>query len=281
MSPIGRAALLSLLLGSGCSSEATMPAPAIVPLAGSSIHAAPTPSPDTGVVAEIDRLRVALNHEVPRGIKPDPVKDAHWIALAQGAIKSGDVAINRPQLIVVVDRNPHVQEMRIIAAQPDGRPWAVIGGGKVSTGQANRKLYYITPTGVFVHTDAILDYRAEGTFNENHIRGLGLKGMRVWDFGWHSAVKGWRSDGETGDIRLLIHATDPDYLEQRLGRAASQGCVRVSAAMNKFMDRHGVLDIDLEQAAMSDIRYAALLLPDRTPTMLAGNLMIVVDSSDN
>src|SRR5262252_1994783 len=60
--------------------------------------------------------------------------------------------------------------------------------------------------------------------------------------------KGWGT-GEEGDIRLLLHATDPDYLEKRLGRPASKGCVRIPAAMNRFLDRHGVLDADYERAA--------------------------------
>jgi hypothetical protein len=157
--------------------------------------------------------------------------------------------------------------------------WAVVGGTRVSTGQAGRRGYYLTPLGVFAHTDAILDWRAEGTFNANGIRGLGLRGMRVWDFGWQEATKGWRADGERGPIRLLLHATDPDRLEQRLGQPASQGCVRIPAAMNRFLDRHGVLDADIESAARTDPRFAALLLPDREPTPLAGRLLVVVDSA--
>ena len=153
-----------------------------------------------------------------------------------------------------------------------------LGGTKVSTGQTGRRDYYVTPTGVFLHTDAILDWRAEGTFNENHIRGLGVKGMRVWDFGWQNATKGWGT-GETGDIRLLLHATDPAYLERRIGHPASKGCVRIPAAMNRFLDRHGVLDAEYEHAAKEDPRFAALLLPDRTPTPLAGEALIIVDSA--
>ena len=146
----------------------------------------------------------------------------------------------------------------------------VIGGSKVSTGQAGRHGYFITPTGVFLHTADIVDYRALGTFNENHIRGLGLKGMRVWDFGWQSAEKTWLPDHAQGEIRLLLHATDPDYLEQRLGRAASQGCVRVPASMNRFLDLHGVLDADYERAAADDARIGALLLPERVPDQSGG-----------
>jgi hypothetical protein len=76
-----------------------------------------------------------------------------------------------------------------------------------------------------------------------------------------------------------MHATDPDVLAQRIGRTASQGCIRIPDAMNHFLDRHGVLDADYEHAAVDDIRYRAVLLPDRVPTPLAGNAMIVVDSS--
>jgi hypothetical protein len=176
-------------------------------------------------------------------------------------------------------RGPSVQQMRVVLARPDGA-WESLGGIKISTGQMGRRDYYLTPTGVFLHTDAILDWRAEGTFNTQHIRGLGLKGMRVWDFGWQLATKGWRTGEEQGEIRLLLHSTDPDYLEQRLGRPASKGCVRIPAAMNRFLDRHSILDADYEQVAKDDPRFEALLLPGRTPTPLAGNALVVVDSSE-
>lgn len=65
--------------------------------------------------------------------------------------------------------------------------------------------------------------------------------------------------GGEGNIRLLLHATDPDYLEHRRGRPASKGCVRIPAAMNRFLDRHGVLDADYERAA--------------------GDALVVIDSS--
>lgn len=107
-----------------------------------------------------------------------------------------------------------------------------------------------------LHTDAIRDWRAEGTFNAQHIPGLGLKGVRVWDFGWQRANKGWGSE-EEGDIRLLLHATDPDYLERRLGRPASKGCVGIPAAMNRFLDHHGILNADYERAAKDPVRRSA------------------------
>lgn len=230
------------------------------------------------VEAEVARLRAAMQREVPHLQARTPARDEAWIAHAKAEMVRSGETLDRPQLVVVVDRNPRVQSLVIIMARNDG-PWEVIGGTRVSTGEPGRFDYYITPLGVFRHTDSILDYRAEGTFNENHIRGLGLKGMRVWDFGWQMASKGWRTDRERGEMRLLMHATDPANLEYRIGRPASKGCIRVPAAMNKFMDRHGVLDEDYERAARVDPAFRAILPKDRVPTPLAGDALIVFDSS--
>jgi hypothetical protein len=54
--------------------------------------------------------------------------------------------------------------------------------------------------------------------------------------------------------------------------------VHVSAALDRFLDRHGVLDAGYEAAAEIDGRYRELLMADRTPTPLAGTLMVVFDS---
>ncbi len=231
---------------------------------------------------EVLRLRQALEREVRSAVAHDPVQDHRWIELARAELSIAQETIDRPQLIVVVDRSQGVQQLMIVLATPGG-DWQVIGGSRVSTGQKGRPDHYVTPRGVFHMTDAILGYRAEGTLNENGIRGLGAKGMRVWDFGWHVAMKGWTEVAGKPDripIRLMLHATDPDKLEQRLGRAASQGCVRVPSTMNRFLDRHGVLDADYERAATTDIKFRALLLPGREPSPLAGNTLVVVDSSE-
>lgn len=50
--------------------------------------------------------------------------------------------------------------------------------------------------------------------------------------------------------------------------------------MNRFLDHHGILNADYERAAKGDPRFEALLLPDRTPTPLAGNALVGVDSSE-
>ena len=231
-----------------------------------------------GTAGEVARLQAALARDVPGRITDAPDGERRWAALAQAEIKARGQTIRRPQLVMVVDRNPAVQQMRILLAQPSGA-WQSLGGSTVSTGQEGRHGYFITPTGVFLHTDEILDWRAEGTFNANGIRGLGVQGMRVWDFGWQTAERGWEAEGRESTIRLLVHATDPDVLEQRLGRPASKGCVRVPGPMNVFLDRNGILDADYEAAAKSDSRYDAVLRPDRTPTPLAGNMLVIVDSA--
>ncbi len=235
---------------------------------------------DDEAAREAAELRTAMQAEVLHLLKPTPAAVAEAALRATTLLgKSGQV-LDRPQLVVVVDRNPRVETLYLMLARPGGpQGWRLVGAAHVSTGQAGRKDYYITPVGVFAHTDAILDFRAQGTFNEHHVRGLGLAGMRVWDFGWQWALKGWHNDFAGGDIRLQMHATDPTLLEGRLGRPASEGCVRISSTMNRFLDKYGVLDADYELMAVTDGRYANLLRSDRTPTPLGGRLLVVIDTS--
>lgn len=264
--------------------EAVMPPPA--PVGASADQASPAldipPLPaldDDAARSEARHLLQAMQREVPHFQVASPEDAARWIMLAHAQLARANITIDRAQVLMVVDRNPRVQRVCFVLALPDNEEWLVLGGTRVSTGQAGRKYYYLTPTGVFINSPDRLGYRAEGTRNEHGIRGLGARGMRVWDMGWQWAVKGWRSDREQGQIRLEIHATDPDFLEARLGRPASEGCVRIPAALNRFMDRHGLLDAQYEQAASYDGRFRALLPHDRTPSPIAGDAMVVVDSS--
>ena len=264
--------LLSVLMALvGCA--APMP-----PSPQSPVFDAPAAPADVRLSTEVTALQDALARTVSQRDACRPDDAAGWIAPVRTAIVDAGLSIDRAQLVLAVDRNPRRQALCLVLALP-GAAWQVLGGSKVSTGQNGRRGYFITPIGVFRHSADIIDYRAEGTFNENHIRGLGLKGMRVWDFGWQSAQKGWTADADPAEIRLLLHATDPDYLEKRLGRPASKGCVRIPAAMNRFLDHYGVLDAEYEQAAASERRIAAVLAANREPTPLAGKLMVVIDSS--
>jgi hypothetical protein len=269
----------AMLAIAACATRPVSPAPTAAkppaPSAATRCPACPSPA---AVAAEVARLRAALAAAVPQDdptLAPDRAQA--WIALARQALAPSRALLLDPELVVVVDRNPAVQRLAIVLADPYG-PWQMIGGGKVSTGEAAVHGAYITPTGVFAHDGGILDYRALGTFNQYHIRGLGITGMRVWDFGWQTAERGWGPPGETGEIRMLLHATDPDALEPLLGRPTSEGCIHVSTSMNRFLDVHGVLDRDYEMLARYDPAYGAALLPDRDPSLLAGDKLVVVDS---
>ncbi|MDT7950346.1 MAG: L,D-transpeptidase [Acetobacteraceae bacterium] len=235
---------------------------------------------DPALTVEVLRLQQSFQHEVRHAVLPDAARARIWTGLARAALAEAGVVIDHPQLVVVVDRNPRVQQLMIMVASASDS-WPMVGGGAISTGQTGRFDHYVTPAGVFHVTDAILGYRAEGTLNENGIRGLGAKGMRVWDFGWQVAKKGWPEVAGKPDstpIRFMLHATDPDKLEQRLGHPASQGCIRMPATLNRYLDRHGVIDAEYERAAATEIRFRALLLADREPSLLAGDTLIVVDS---
>lgn len=68
---------------------------------------APTPRP-VDVAAEAERLTSDLMWEVP-DLSPDTAESANrWLALAERAVAVARRPVIRPQLLVVVDRNPAV-----------------------------------------------------------------------------------------------------------------------------------------------------------------------------
>jgi len=121
-----------------------------------------------------------------------------------------------------------------------------------------------------------MDFRAEGTRNALGILGYGIEGMRVYDFGWIQGERGWGKGG-VSTMRLQMHATDPDVLEQWLGEHRSKGRIRNSAAFNDFLDRYGLLDADYERAVREG-RHLWVLREDRTPTWWPGSYLVVVGS---
>lgn len=112
------------------------------------------------------------------------------------------------------------------------------------------------PRGVFAHSTANMDFRAEGTRNVLGILGYGRKGMRVYDFGWVGAERTWGAGG-IGVMRLQMHATDPELLEPHL--------------------RYGLLDADYEAAARAG-EHLWVLRTDREPTPWPGRWLVVIDS---
>ena len=180
-----------------------------------------------------------------------------------------------PQYVVLVDRAPLVQAVMLFWKAPEGG-FVWMGASPASTGKPGEYEYFATPTGIFEHSTANLDYRAEGTRNKKGILGYGRRGMRVYDFGWVRTAKGW-GDRKESVMRLQMHATDPDLLEPRLGLPMSKGCVRIPARLNAFFDHYGVLDADYNAGLTTGRRYF-VLPPDREPVPWPGSFLVVVDS---
>ncbi len=103
--------------------------------------------------------------------------------------------------------------------------------------------------------------------------------MRVWDFGWQT-TDDWRKPRDIMAVRMEMHATDPAVLEPRLGHWDSEGCIRIPTRFNSYLDHTGLIDAKEREAARDDRRFAALLPKDAVPSPLAGQTIVVVDTSD-
>lgn len=237
---------------------------ATVALAGDVDAAAATTA---GIAAsfrqEVDRV-LTFSEQVADG----------YAALARDTLARSGLTLDGDQFVVVVDRSPKVQAMLVLWLA--GERGQLIGASPVSTGLPGRFDHFETPLGAFDHTPANPDFRAEGTRNENGIRGYGVKGMRVFDLGWQQARRGW-GDGRLSTIRLQMHATDPDLLEARLGTPQSKGCIRIPRSLDTWLDVHGVLDADYDALPAADARRW-VLRRDRLPVQGAGRYVVVVET---
>ncbi len=222
-----------------------------------------------------DDLAARFACEVDRRIEIPFAEQAAYAQRLRSTLEAAGLTELAPQHFLLVDRSPAVQAGFIYHLAPDGE-LLLAGALPVATGQAGTFEHFTTPLGVFEHSLANPDFRAEGTRNENGIMGYGRAGMRVFDFGWIHAPKGWgnRADSE---MRLQVHATDPELLEPALGRVRSKGCIRIPASVNEFMDRRGVLDADYEVSSSSG-RSLWVLRADRETTRWPGRYLVVVDS---
>jgi hypothetical protein len=198
-----------------------------------------------------------------------------YVQLLTEALTRAGINELSAQYLVMVDRSPYVQAAIIFSHSPQGE-WQFIGATPASTGKPGSYEHFITPLGVFEHSLANPDFRAEGTRNAYGILGYGIKGMRVFDFGWVMADRGWGAPARSV-MRLQLHATDPDLLEPKLGVVASKGCIRIPASLNMFIDRYGLLDADYE-FAVANGKYLWVLRPDRQPVQQPGRYLVVVDS---
>ena len=198
-----------------------------------------------------------------------------YAARLKAALDAEQLTLANAQYILLVDRSASVQAALLFWGSAV-RGWRFVGATPVSTGKPGRYEHFTTPLGVFDHSMTNPDFRAEGTKNKLGFRGYGVKGMRVYDFGWVKSPRGW-GDHAMGVLRLQMHSTDPDLAEPRLGTAQSEGCVRIPASLNAFIDQHGLLDAAYEQA-VDDGAHLWVLQADRTPTPYAGRYLVVVDS---
>lgn len=222
-------------------------------------------------------LAQAFVVEVDRRLVPSAEEVIEWRGLLQRAFVVAEVATPNGQFVLVVDRAPHAQAAVLWWLPPEGGFDAarVVGASPVSTGRATGYDHFETPLGVFPHSLANPDFRAEGTPNAQGICGYGARGMRVFDFGRQQGWRGWGGGG-WGQMRLQMHATDPQRLEPRLGTQQSKGCIRIAASLNRFLDHHGVLDADYD-AAIARGESFWVLRPDRQVTPWAGRWLVVVD----
>jgi hypothetical protein len=220
-------------------------------------------------------MAVLYSAEVERTLAVPASEARRYARLAQEALVVAEVVLAGPQYFAVVDRDPNIQALFLFFRDARGQ-WQLVGASPVSTGRAGAFDHFETPIGVFVHSPANPDFRAEGTLDSDGIRGHGVKGMRVFNFGWQKVPKGW-GDGTVTQMRLQMHATDPDLLEPRLGRALSKGCIRIPGTLDRLIDRYGLLDADYLRA-QGDESAALVLDPQREPVMFPGRYLVVVDS---
>jgi hypothetical protein len=223
-------------------------------------------------------LAPIFQREVDRRLDIPQEAQVRTAQLLEEALANAGIPVLKSQYILVLDRNPYVQAIFLYWLDVHATTGRLhfIGASPASTGKPGKIGHFITPTGVFAHKLDNKDYRAEGTLNKLGIRGLGRKGMRVYDFGWVQAERGWRQGG-LGQMRLLLHATDPDYLEPHLGQQWSKGCIRIPATLNTFIDRYGLLDADYE-TALANGKTLWVIRADRLATPWSGRYLVIIDS---
>ena len=213
--------------------------------------------------------------EVDRRLDVPEAVAAEYAGRLERALAAGGVGDRQSQYYVMVDRSERVQAVFVYWRSPDGG-LQLIGASPASTGSPGGFEHFLTPTGAYEHWLANPDFRAEGTRNANGIMGYGRKGMRVFDFGWVTGERTWGARG-LGQMRLQLHATDPELLEPQLGTRRSKGCIRIPATLNVFIDRHGLLDADYN-AELAAGEHFWVLRADRGPTRTPGRWLVVIDS---
>jgi hypothetical protein len=168
--------------------------------------------------------REAFALEVDRQLEVPEAAQQRYMALVDEALAAASLIDLPAQAVVVVDRSDNVQAAAVLVGnRPSGWQW--LGAVAVSTGCIGDFEHFRTPLGVFAHSLDNPDFRAEGTVNAFGIRGYGARGMRIFDFGWIRAERGWGDGGES-PMRLQMHATDPTWPGRYLVVVDSQTTAR-------------------------------------------------------
>jgi hypothetical protein len=221
-------------------------------------------------------MRAVFAREVTRRLHVPLAEQHAYGERLQAALDEHGIGELAGEYVILVDRAANVQALFIyFRAMPD-EPWRMIGASPVATGRPGEFDHFLTPLGVFTHSPDNMDFRAEGTMNQNNIRGYGKRDMRIYDLGWVDGERGWGKGGFS-QMRFQMHATDPDRLEPLLGIRHSKGCVRIPASLNVFIDHHGIIDAEYE-ALVASGKSLWVLHSDREPTQWAGRFIVVVDS---
>ncbi len=259
------------------SASVTAAHPVIHPTAA--VDASAVAAPDAAGVVDPRRallLRGVFAQDVTRRLKVPAAEQRAYADRLQTALGENMLGNLSGEYVVMVDRNANVQALFIYFRATPSDSWQMIGASPVSTGRPGEYDHFITPLGVFEHTPSNMDFRSEGTLNENRIRGYGKRDMRIFDLGWAQGERGWGKGGMS-QMRFQMHATDPDRLEPLLGIRHSKGCVRIPASLNAFLDHYGILDAEYA-ALVESGKSLWVLKSDRQMTPWAGRYIVVVDS---
>lgn len=239
-------------------------------------HPALTPEQAADETHRALEMRTVFASEVTRRLRVPAADQRAYGERLQTALEAENLGQLAGEFVILVDRAANVQALFIyFRALPD-EPWQMIGASPVATGRPGEFDHFLTPPGVFEHTPNNMDFRAEGTMNDNGIRGYGKRDMRIYDLGWVNGERGWGKGGYS-QMRFQMHATDPDRLEPLLGIRHSKGCVRIPASLNVFIDHHGIIDAEYE-ALVASGKSLWVLHPDREATPWAGRFIVVIDS---
>ncbi len=239
-------------------------------------HPALTPDEALAETRSALAMRATFQRDVTRRLNVPLAAQRAYGDRLQHALDEHDLGALAGEYVLLVDRSANVQALFIYFRATPTDHWQMIGASPVATGRPGEFDHFLTPLGVFLHTPDNMDYRAEGTMNQNGIRGYGRRDMRIYDLGWVDGERGWGKGGYS-QMRFQMHATDPDRLEPLLGIRHSKGCVRIPASLNAFIDHNGIIDAEYE-ALVASGKSLWVLHPGRHATPWAGRFIVVIDS---